>query len=91
MLFSLGDVSFLPGSAILQSIICCPHFMKQIVIVQSSDQEIICQKYCNIREMGSTHSQLPCRMYRKSNCTTPSVGVGGGVDKMLKFYVKVFM
>ena len=34
----------------------------------------------------------PVRMYRKSYCTTPDVGIGGGgKDKMLKFYVKVFM
>ena len=32
-------------------------------------------------------------MYRKSYSITPGVGGGGGsmVDKMLKFYVKVFM
>ena len=32
-------------------------------------------------------------MYRKSYCTTPGVGWGVGVvvDKMLKFYIKVFM
>ena len=37
-------------------------------------------------------------MYRKSYCTTPSVGGGGSIDvgnangisKMLKFYVEVF-
>ena len=33
-------------------------------------------------------------MYRKSYCTTPCVGIGigggFGMDKMLKFYVKVF-
>ena len=30
-------------------------------------------------------------MYRKSYCTTVGIGVGGGgVDKMFKFYVKVF-
>ena len=35
---------------------------------------------------------LPVLMYRKSYCTTPSVGIGGGgsMDKMLKFYVKFF-
>ena len=33
----------------------------------------------------------PVQMYRKSYCTTPCVGIGGCVDKMLKFYVKVFM
>ena len=34
------------------------------------------------------------RMYSKSYCTILGVGVGvggGGMDKMLKFYVKVFM
>ena len=30
----------------------------------------------------------PVGMYRKSYCTTPSIGAG--VDKMLKIYVKVF-
>ena len=33
-------------------------------------------------------------MYRKSYCTTPGVSVGFGsvgVDRMLKFYVKVFI
>ena len=35
---------------------------------------------------------LPLQMYRKSYCTTPSGSVGCDVvDKMLKFYVKVFM
>ena len=35
---------------------------------------------------------LPVQMYRKSYCTTPGVGVGsGGMDKMLKFYIKLFM
>ena len=31
-------------------------------------------------------------MYKKSYCTTPGVGVGGGSDvsKILKFYIKVF-
>ena len=33
-------------------------------------------------------------MYRKSYCTTTSIGVGGSggidMDKMVKFYVKVF-
>ena len=36
----------------------------------------------------------PVQIYRKSYCTTPGVGVGvggGSVDKMLKFYVKVFL
>ena len=35
----------------------------------------------------------PAGMYRKSCCITPFVGDGGGgsgVDKMLKFYIKVF-
>ena len=33
----------------------------------------------------------PVQMYRKSYCTTPRVGGGGGsVDKMLKFYIKSF-
>ena len=33
------------------------------------------------------------QMYRKGYCSTLGLGVGGGVDvdKMLKFYVKVFM
>ena len=36
------------------------------------------------------------RMYRKSYCTTLDFGIGtggsgGGVDKMLKFYIKVFL
>ena len=30
----------------------------------------------------------PVQMYKESYCTTPSTG---GVDKMYKFYVKVFM
>ena len=34
----------------------------------------------------------PVWMYRKSYCTTPVIGiVSGGVDKRLKFYVKVFI
>ena len=34
---------------------------------------------------------LPVQIYRKSDCITPSIGGGGGgVDKMLKFDVKVF-
>ena len=33
----------------------------------------------------------PVGVYRKSCCTTISVGSSGGsMDKMLKFYVKVF-
>ena len=37
----------------------------------------------------------PVRMYWKSYCTTPGAGIGvgvsgGGMDKMLKFYVKSF-
>ena len=35
----------------------------------------------------------PVRMYRKSYCTSPGIGGGGGVvgmDKVLKFYFKVF-
>ena len=37
----------------------------------------------------------PVRMYRKSYCTTPGFGIGigigsSGMDKMLKFYFKVF-
>ena len=31
------------------------------------------------------------RLYRKCYCTVPNVGVGGSMDKMLKFYIKVFM
>ena len=41
---------------------------------------------------SKTIASSPVRMYRKSYCTTPGVGVcdsGGGVDKMLKF--KVFL
>ena len=32
----------------------------------------------------------PVRMYRKSCCTTPGIGIGGYISKMLKFYIKVF-
>ena len=35
----------------------------------------------------SSHEQ----MYRKSYCTTPGIGVGGEVSKMLQFYIKVLL
>ena len=40
-------------------------------------------------EIGNI-SMLLLLMYRKSYCTTPSVGCSGGVNKMLRFYVQVF-
>ena len=37
--------------------------------------------------------RLPVQMYRKRYCTTLGGSIGGsdGLDKMLKFYVRVFM
>ena len=37
---------------------------------------------------------LLVQMYRKSCCTTPGISIGAGsigMDRMLKFYVKVFI
>ena len=41
---------------------------------------------------GKIDLYSPVRMYRKSYCPTPGIGVGsGGVDKMWKSYFKVFL
>ena len=62
---------------------------KEIVIHLECPQRI----WQNVLSWGFIIFSQPVRMYRKSYCTTPGIGIGGGVgvDKMFKFYVKVFM
>ena len=46
------------------------------------------QLYLQTKILHGPVFSSPVQVYRKSYCTTPGVGIG--VDKMLKFNVKVF-
>ena len=61
----------------------------QILQIQFSctNECLSCKSRPHLEDLFS----LPIQMYRKRYCTTPSISGGGGVNKMLKFYVKVFM